>query len=92
MPQAKAIIICPHCNQRLQAFEMPEASGWDERVQWACFNNDCPYYREGWDWMWNQYEVKVSYRYRVVDPDSGHASPLAVWSDTALLDCIVKNT
>ncbi|MBW1806769.1 MAG: hypothetical protein JRJ19_00380 [Deltaproteobacteria bacterium] len=92
MPQTQDTLICPHCGQQLQAFEMPEASGWDDRVQWACFNNDCSYYREGWDWMWNQYEVKVSYRYRVVDPDSGQASPLAVWSDSALLDCIVKKT
>ncbi len=70
---------------------MPENAGWDERIQWACFNDDCPYYREGWDWMWQQYEVKASYRYRVANPESGYASPLAVWSETALRDRIVED-
>jgi hypothetical protein len=33
--------------------------------------------------MSERYGVKSSYRYRV-DPQSGHASPIAVWSPTAL--------
>ena len=38
--------------------------------------------------MMSQYKVKVSYRYRL-DPASGCASPIAVWSETALVDRIV---
>lgn len=34
------------------------------------------------------YNVNTSYRYRV-DPLTGVASPLAVWSETALVDRIV---
>jgi hypothetical protein len=83
---------CPHCGEPLREFAMPEASGWDGPNHWACFNNECSYYREGWDWMWNQYEVKVSYRYRIVDPSTGVTSPLAVWSDEALRDCIVGDS
>ena len=81
---------CPHCGESLKAFSLPEGSGWDEPCQWACFNNDCSYFISGWEWMFEQYNVKASYRYRVIDLNSKKASPLAVWSDTALLDRILE--
>jgi hypothetical protein len=87
-PAARKKHTCPHCGAALQFFELPEAGGWDQRCHLACFNNDCPYYRRGWDWMMSQYNVKVSYRFRL-DPVSGCASPIAVWSETALVDRIV---
>ncbi len=80
---------CPHCEAELQAFELPEAGGWDQKYHLACFNNDCSYYRRGWDWMLAHYNAKVSYRYRL-DPESGKDSPIAVWSETALLDRIIN--
>jgi hypothetical protein len=82
---------CPHCGGKLKPFELPDNTGWEEMCQWACFNDDCSYYREGWEWMWEEYRVKASYRYRVLDLDTGRASPLAVWSDTALRDRIIEN-
>ena len=80
---------CPHCEAELQAFELPEAGGWEQKFHLACFNNDCPYYRRGWNWMLEHYNAKVSYRYRL-DPVSGKDSPIAVWSETALVDRIVN--
>jgi hypothetical protein len=41
--------------------------------------------------MWEHYHVRASYRYRVVDPESGWSSPLGVWSETALRDRIIEN-
>ena len=79
---------CPHCDGALVSLTLPEETGWGQEPQWVCFNSDCSYYREGWSWMWDQYKVKASYRYRVVDPLTGFASPLPVWSDTALCDRI----
>jgi hypothetical protein len=70
---------------------MPSESGWDDPVQLACFNDDCSYYREGWEWMWQTYEVRASYRYRLVDAATGTASPLAVWSPTALRNLILDD-
>ena len=90
MPAPQTNLTCPHCNERLQAFTLPDNTGWETPYQWACFNNDCPYYKSGWDWMWENYEVRASYRYRIVDENSGKGSPLAVWSETALLDRIIK--
>lgn len=80
---------CPHCEAELQAFELPEAGGWDQKYHLACFNNDCTYYRRGWGWMLEHYNAKVSYRYRL-DPESGADSPIAVWSETALVDRIIN--
>jgi len=41
--------------------------------------------------MEEHYAVKASYRYRV-DPESGHSSPLAVWSTDAIKDRILDAT
>ncbi len=79
---------CPHCEGILMAFEIPEESGWEGSYQLACFNDECPYYQRGWEWMEQKYGVKASYRYRV-EPNSGRAMPLAVWSRTAMRTRIV---
>jgi len=79
---------CPHCNDPLQPFQLPDQGGWDSAFHVACFNDDCPYYLRGWEWMQERYGVKSSYRYRV-DPATGTASPLAVWSPQALRDRII---
>jgi hypothetical protein len=72
----------------LKPFELPDNSGWQEGFHLACWNDECPYYVRGWDQMWERYEVKASYRYRV-DPATGAASPLGVWSPTAIRDRIL---
>lgn len=74
----------------MKAFSLPDNTGWEQPYQWACFNNDCPYYKKGWDWMYEKYNVKSSYRYRVADPKTGQDSPLPVWSESALLDRIIE--
>jgi hypothetical protein len=80
---------CPHCGGELSPFKMPEESGWNGETHFACFNDECSYYVEGWEWMQQNYEVKSSYRYRI-EPETGVASPLAVWSSMAVRDRIIK--
>ena len=79
---------CPHCGEPLQAFAVPEEGGWDSEFHVACFNDDCSYFARGWQRMEDTYGARVSYRYRV-DPATGQASPLAVWSRDALKDRIL---
>jgi hypothetical protein len=79
---------CPHCDALLQPFKLPDEGGWDTDFHVACFNDECSYYIKGWQWMQERYGVKSSYRYRL-DPSTGHASPIAVWSPTALRDRII---
>ncbi len=90
MANLKVDLECPHCGEKLKPFEMPVELAWGKRVQWACFNNDCSYYQDGWQWMWDKYNVKSSYRYRVTNTETGKSSPLSVWSEDAIVDCIIN--
>jgi len=40
--------------------------------------------------MWENYRAKASYRYRIINPQTGSASPLPVWSTDALRNFIVE--
>ena len=80
--------MCPHCDQELQAFKLPDAANFEAEFHLACFNDECPYYVRGWEHLESNYAVKASYRYRV-EPITGKASPLAVWSANAVKDCII---
>ena len=73
---------CPHCNAQLKKWRVPPGATWDDEYFLACFDNDCSYYKRGWDWMMEQYSQKASYRY-AVNPTTGASLPLPVWSDTA---------
>ncbi len=70
-------------------WESPPDSSWGGAVHRVCFDDDCPYYVAGWDHMMENYEVKASYRY-MVDPKTGNAKPLPVWSPEAHRNFIVE--
>ena len=88
MAEGQEELRCPHCGTALRPFAVPPDAGFDSEEHLACFNDDCPYYVEGWDWMMQNYAAKASYRYRV-DPATGKASPIPVWSKEALFDRII---
>jgi hypothetical protein len=79
---------CPHCGSVLDPWQSPDMTTWGGRIQLICFNDECPYYIRGWNWMKEKYNVVASYRYRL-DPDTGQSGPIAVWSPTALKNQIV---
>ncbi len=79
---------CPHCGEALRPFALPDSSGWEAPIHWACFNDDCSYFRRGWGWMKERFGVRASYRYRL-DPVTGKDFPLAVWSPAAVRDRIL---
>ncbi|MEW6071566.1 MAG: hypothetical protein AB1726_03090 [Planctomycetota bacterium] len=91
MSEPAPMLRCPHCGACLDRITLPDGSGWEGQFHLVCFNDDCPYFKEGWSWMWEQYKIHASYRYRILNPRTGYASPLPVWSETAIRDRIVKD-
>jgi hypothetical protein len=81
---------CIHCGSSLNKWIVPDGASWDEEYFHVCFNDECSYYQNGWAWMESQYRQKASYRY-MVNPTTGAASPLPVWSDTATREMIVED-
>ena len=81
--------VCPHCGSKLTPWAPPDDSSWGSHAQWVCFNDECPYYVRGWQWMWERYQQKASYRWRF-NPETKEQGPLPVWSDVALRDGIVE--
>jgi hypothetical protein len=81
---------CPHCESRLKKWLVPVDSSWSEEFFFACFNDDCPYYTEGWEWMKQQYNQRASYRY-AFNPTTGGSLPLPVWSASATREMIVDD-
>lgn len=87
---APASHVCPHCGSRLRKWRVPEGASWDEEIFFVCFNDQCRYFRDGWAWMKAQYGREASYRY-MLNPATGAAAPLPVWSDTATKEMIVDD-
>ena len=54
---------CKHCGTELSKVAMPYDSDWNVEYLMICMNDDCEYYKKGWDWMWNKFKQYVSYRY-----------------------------
>ena len=80
---------CPHCNKPLKKWRCPPESSWNVEFQYVCFNDECPYYVKGWEWMEKKYKQKVSYRYRL-NPFNNESGPLPVWSKDALKSSIIE--
>ena len=80
--------VCPHCNVELKKWRCPPESSWGVEYQFVCFNDECSYFVEGWQWMKEKYNQKASYRYRF-NPENNESGPIPVWSNDALKDSII---
>ena len=81
---------CAHCGVPLTKWRVPDEASWEEPFFYGCFNDDCSYYQAGWKWMKEQFSQQASYRY-MINPTTGAASPLPVWSDSATREMIVED-
>jgi hypothetical protein len=69
---------------------VPDEATWDEEFFFVCFDDDCSYYKSGWEWMKQQYNQQASYRY-AVNPETGSALMIPVWSASATREMIVND-
>jgi len=67
---------------------LPPEAGYDCEFVLVCFNDECPYYKDGWRWMWEKFQVRCSYRQRL-NPLTNETGPLPVWSPSAMRDRII---
>jgi SAM-dependent methyltransferase len=61
----KHTLRCPHCEQRLLKWEVPQSpfTQWDVDFMYVCFNDECPYLVQGWEVMKQQGNSGISYRF-----------------------------
>ena len=87
--KAQAEGVCPHCGKRMSKWVASLESSWGVEPQFVCFNDECPYYVKGWQWVESNFNHRASYRHRY-NPENGEWGPLPVWSPNALKDGIVE--
>ena len=80
---------CAHCGAKLSKWRVPEDTSWQAEFFYVCFNDECPYYREGWDWMRENFNQNVSYRY-ALNPETGASLMIPVWSESATREQIIN--
>lgn len=85
------ILFCPHCGEEMRKWRTPPASTWGTEFQYVCFNDDCPYFVRGWEWMMQQNNAHASYRRRY-NPATGESGPIPVWSYDALKNDIIEES
>jgi hypothetical protein len=71
--------LCVHCGKPMQRWANPDGGSWSGVYQYVCFNDNCPYFVRGWEWMSEHFGVTASYRYRL-DPVNHESGPLPVWT------------
>ncbi len=81
--------ICPHCGAVMDPIRTPLDSSWGGEIHHVCFNNECRYYVHSWETLDQQGIEGTGYRCRV--DFRGACGALAVWSEDALRDLIVRD-
>jgi len=88
--KVKDTLCCPYCGKKLRKWAVPEnpfACLWDNDFMYVCFNDGCPYYVRGWDFMIKEGN-SGSYRL-MYNPEKDTFNPIPVPTPRALRESIV---
>jgi SAM-dependent methyltransferase len=87
----KDTFLCPHCNEGLLKWELPQNpfTQWDMAFLFVCFNDRCPFLLRGWEVMYRQGNMGMSYRF-AYNPDRDQCMSVPVPSLHALKEGIVE--
>jgi len=87
----KTTLCCPHCGEKTKKWDVsrnPYESSWDNGFLYVCFNDTCPYFVRGWDFMYWQCSRTLSYRF-VFDPAEESCTWIPVHSYQSLREGII---
>lgn len=90
--EIKNTLCCPHCGSKMQKWLVPEnpfACTWDNEFMYICFNDECSYYRRGWEFM-NREGNSGSYRL-MYNPEKDICNPIPVPTANALKEGIIED-
>ena len=87
----KHTLLCPHCGERMKKWIPPNNpwSDWDIDHLYGCFNDECPYYVNGWSVMSQQGNPGTSYR-QMYNPDRDNFMPFPVRNSKSLKESIAE--
>jgi len=88
----KTTLACPHCGERLKKWAVPDnpfVQTWDNDYMYICFNDACPYYVRGWEYMHREGNHGTSYRL-MYNPEKDRCLPIPVPTPKALWDGIIE--
>ena len=88
--EIKETLCCPYCGEKMLKWAVPEnpfAFTWDNDFMHICFNDGCPYYVRGWDFMIKEGN-SGSYRL-MYNPVKDTCNPVPVPTPKALRESII---
>jgi SAM-dependent methyltransferase len=87
----KDTLQCPHCNEALLKWELPQNpfTEWDVEFLFVCFNDTCPFLLRGWEVMYRQGNMGLSYRF-AYNPDRDQCMSVPVPHLHALKESIIE--
>jgi SAM-dependent methyltransferase len=88
----KHTLRCPHCGEKMLKWAVPDNPfevTWDNDFMYICFNDACPYYVRGWDFMYREGNRSSSYRL-MYNPEKDCCMPIPVPTPKALRESIIE--